>query len=415
MELSSRDSEGLNTQATRGDAAGVAGPTAGEREGATEAVKATDEQRTPGDGHDIEAQRLRSFVHSRLFGTEGEPVRIGRYVVLDRLGSGGMGVVYSAYDNELDRKVAIKLLHPERAGAGDDARARLLREAQAMAKLSHPNVIGVYGVGTREDQVYVATELVKGTTLKSWVKEKKPGARQVVDVFMQAGRGLSAAHAAGLVHRDFKPENVLIADDGRVRVLDFGLARALQADPLEETVERPSTDSGSQPLDAPITKTGAITGTPAYMSPEQYEGKQADERSDEFSFCVALWEALFKERPFQGDTQNELTTSILEGRVSEPPKGSKVPAYLRAIVRKGLRPKPADRFPSMQALLAELHKDPARTRRQVFLAAAVAAVVGFGGWGIYSAQQARAQQCQGAEQRLAGIWDDARKDQVRGA
>jgi tetratricopeptide (TPR) repeat protein len=217
------------------------------------------------------------------------------------------------------------------------------------------------------------------------------------------------------VHRDFKPDNVIVGDDDRVRVLDFGLARPAEVEDIERSYMLPPSDAGVKELDTPLTLTGAVLGTPAYMSPEQHQGKQADERSDQFSFCVALYEGLFGERPYAGETRPELVTSVLAGKVRDAPRRTNVPTFLRKVVLRGLSTKPAERHASVQELLRELQKDPARTKRQAIAAAVVAAVVGFGGWGIYSAQQANALQCTGAEDKLAGIWDDERKQQVRGA
>ncbi len=216
---------------------------------------------------------------------------VGRYVILDRIGAGGMGVVYAAYDPELDRRVALKLLRTDRFAA--PGHLRLLREAKALARLTHPNVVAVHDAGTFGDQVFVAMELVEGETLRQWLEAGARSWREVLDRLLAAGRGLAAAHAAGLVHRDFKPENVLLGRDGRVRVVDFGLAKAL-ADAAEEPA---APDSGGE-LASPLTEWGAVLGTPAYMAPEQIRGIAADARSDQFSFCVALYEALYGERPF---------------------------------------------------------------------------------------------------------------------
>jgi Tol biopolymer transport system component/tRNA A-37 threonylcarbamoyl transferase component Bud32 len=300
---------------------------------------------------------------------------LGRYIVLNKLGGGGMGVVYAAYDPELDRKVAVKLLRAETASHRKDsnARERLLREAQAMARLSHPNVIPVYDVGTLGEQVFIAMELIDGRTLKDWLKEKQRGAREVLDVFIQAGKGLAAAHAAGLVHRDFKPDNVLIGCDGQVKVLDFGIARAVEdlasgAPTLPQKLEAqgPSTP---RVLEVQLTKTGMFLGTPAYMAPEQLLGKATDARTDQFSFCVALYEALYGERPFDGSGVDALTHQVTKGEVKEPSKSSRVPSWVRQVLLRGLRPNPKERFPSMDALLRELGQSPPVARRRVVLVA----------------------------------------------
>ncbi|HEY0097284.1 MAG TPA: serine/threonine-protein kinase, partial [Archangium sp.] len=264
----------------------------------------TDERRTVALGTgDAQAQQPRTQAPEAPALGRGTP--LDRYVVLDPLGEGGMGMVYAAYDSVLDRKVALKLLPPGDADAGPEAtsgsgRARLLREAQAMARLSHPNVVAVYDVHQHEAQVFMAMELVDGQTLLQWEREQPRGWRELLTAFLAAGRGLAAAHAAGLVHRDFKPTNVLVGKDGRVRVTDFGLARPHNA-PAELGADTPAPDTGPVKghslLELNLTQRGAVRGTPAYMAPEQFRGATADVRSDQFSFAVSLWEALHGERP----------------------------------------------------------------------------------------------------------------------
>jgi tetratricopeptide (TPR) repeat protein/predicted Ser/Thr protein kinase len=345
---------------------------------------------------------------------------LSRYIVLNKLGGGGMGVVYTAYDPELDRKVAVKLLRPEAAEGHKDPRAqeRLLREAQAMARLSHPNVIPVYDVGTLGEQIFIAMELVEGQTLAQWLKETERSAREVLDVFIQAGKGLAAAHAAGLVHRDFKPENVLIGRDGQVKVLDFGLARAAKelasgAPTLPPEIEARGT-STPRVLAAHLTRTGAFLGTPAYMAPEQLLGKTTDTRTDQFSFCVALHEALYGERPFEGSSVEALAQKVTKGEVKEPPKSTRIPGRVRQILLRGLRPNPHERYPSMEVLLKELSKDPrAKRRRALAVGSAVLAlaVIGIG----YRQAYRHSQVCKGAEKKLAGVWDDNTKRVVSAA
>ncbi len=220
------------------------------------------------------------------------PATLGRLRLERVLGSGGMGVVHAAFDPDLERRVAVKLLHASSA----DARARLLREARAMAKLSHPNVITVFDVGTADGTDFVTMELVDGATLKDWLAIAKPAWRDIVAAFVAAGRGLAAAHDAGLVHRDFKPTNVLRSHAGKIVVTDFGLSRAAEGDvdPLAVT--------GAVSGPATRTMTGAVLGTPAYMAPEQWTGASVGPASDQFAFCVALWEALADGRPYRGDT-----------------------------------------------------------------------------------------------------------------
>src|SRR5499433_3409514 len=289
---------------------------------------------------------------------------LGRYVVRERLGTGGMGIVYEAYDPELNRKIAIKLMRPgaSESMSASEGRVRLMREAQAMAQLSHPNVIAVYDVGTFGDQVFIAMEYVEGSTLTQWLAEHKRPWREIVNMFVQTGRGLAAAHAAGILHRDFKPDNVLVGKDGRPRVLDFGLARALFGEPekrahSDENDERAKLDASSPSILAllglALTQTGRLMGTPAYMAPEQLMGQPADHRTDQYSFCVALYQALYGELPFKAQNVETLVREVTQGK---PPEAvsSQVPSRLRRVVLRGLLPEPADRFPSMDALLDEL-------------------------------------------------------------
>jgi tetratricopeptide (TPR) repeat protein/predicted Ser/Thr protein kinase len=348
----------------------------------------------------------------------GRGAALGRYLVLDVLGGGGMGVVYTAYDPELDRKLAIKLLRPSGSSDSDASigRTRLLREAQAMARLQHPNVIAVHDVGTFEDQVFIAMEHVEGTTLTAWLEETPRSWREALAPLVEAGRGLAAAHAAGIVHRDFKPDNVLVGKDGRVRVLDFGLARAQEGAPDEPSPKR-AFRAGSAPsaLETPVTQTGALLGTPAYMPPEQLFGGTVDARSDQFSFCVALYEALYGERPFDGTKLVTLAGAVSEGRIRPAPAGSRVPAWLRQIVLRGLRVGAEDRWPSIEALLAALVREPQAARMRWLAACSTLLGLSAIGLGYRTAVKQRQSVCGGAESRLAGIWDDARKRVVQAA
>jgi tetratricopeptide (TPR) repeat protein len=341
---------------------------------------------------------------------------VGRYVILDRIGSGGMSVVYAAYDPQLDRRVAIKLL---RSGAGNRERQqRLLREAQAMARLSHPNVLTVHDVGTFGDRVFIATEFVDGPTLRQWQDGRQGQWRAILAIYLEAGRGLASAHAAGLVHRDFKPQNVLIDTQGRARVLDFGLARALgEITPDgppdgEAPTERPN----GNVLETPLTRVGALMGTPAYMSPEQLNGALVDARTDQFSFCVALYEALYGDRPFGGDTLAEVKQSVNAGKVREPPPHSHVPKRVRTVLLRGLSLDAAERFPSLEALLVALAPEVSPRRRRlgaVAVAVAVLAVVAVGG---VSMSNRRARNiCGGADGKLAAAWGPARRQAVASA
>ncbi|HRI55422.1 MAG TPA: serine/threonine-protein kinase, partial [Pseudomonadota bacterium] len=284
---------------------------------------------------------------------EGELPRgasLGRYLVLGVLGAGGMGVVYSAYDPELDRKVAIKLLRTDVAGEdAGQARRRLLREAQAMARLQHPQVIAVYDVGTIKSQVFIAMELIEGTTLSGWLKAKPRRRDEILEVFTLAGRGLAAAHAVDLVHRDFKPDNVLVGRDGQVRVTDFGLARKVSGGD-----DYASSSHVSDPI---MNGPGVLAGTPRYMAPEQYSGDPVDQRTDQFSFCVALYEALYGVAPFAGDTIGSRGFNVVRGRVLSPPPEARVPAWLRQVLLRGLSVRPENRYTDMEGLLVALNRN----------------------------------------------------------
>jgi tetratricopeptide (TPR) repeat protein len=332
--------------------------------------------------------------------------RLGRYVLHGKLGAGGMGIVYEAYDPDLDRRVALKLL---RTTDDDDGRTRFLREAQAMARLDHPNVITVYDVGVAGEQVYIAMELVVGGTLRAWMEGERRPWREVVARFSAAGRGLAAAHAAGIVHRDFKPDNVLVSAGGTVRVTDFGLARTADAG---APVDLASSSSGL--LDAALTATGAVLGTPAYMAPEQYAGTMVDAASDQFAFCVALFEALYKVRPFAGDTPRALVVAIGAGAIREV--AGDVPAWLRKVVVRGLAADRAQRWPSMDALLDALAADPAQRRRRYAMGALALTAAAFGlGAAWYAGAGARPLPCQPDAGAFAGIWDAAQRTRVREA
>jgi serine/threonine protein kinase len=281
--------------------------------------------------------------------------RVGRYLVLSSLGAGGMGVVFAAYDPQLDRKIALKLLRSGLAVSSKDARTRLQREAQAIAQLSHPNVVSVYDVGTTvEGDLYIAMEFVEGDTLTTWLGKYPRTWRETIDVFLQAARGLQSAHRVGLLHRDFKPDNVLVGGDGRVRVTDFGLARSLLA-PDEVAQPKPVMTALNQAL----TATGTVLGTPRYMPPEQLTGPDLDERSDQFSFCVALYEALYGSHPLRDGTSASM---IDHGeRAQLPPEGTRIPAAIGRAVLRGLERDRAKRFPSMGSLIDELVPRPRRS------------------------------------------------------
>ncbi|HYO69793.1 MAG TPA: serine/threonine-protein kinase, partial [Archangium sp.] len=413
----------------------------------------------PGDPDDfapvLEEELLRA--HAHMSGSETEPTRVvgpplalpvsapdtqplprgtsvGRYLVLERLGSGGMGEVYAAFDPQLNRRVAIKLLLPGGEGLdAGEARMRLMREAQAMARLSHPNVLPVYDIGEHGDRVFIALELVEGHTLRQWLEEQPRGWREVVESLTLAGRGLAAAHAAGLVHRDFKPDNVLVGRDGRVLVFDFGLACEQGTGPpgapapvdLADILraELPTSSERSSlygpltlaPRETPVTRHGLIMGTPGYMAPEQYRQEAVTARADQFSFCATLYYALYREHAFAGSGAAALARATLEGHLRPSPRDAGVPGWVRRVVLKGLSRQPQERYVSMQALLDALHDDPrTRSRRQAFVAVAGAFLVAVVAGAVGEWHQ-RQGQCQGVATRLEGVWDAPRQDAIRQA
>ena len=322
---------------------------------------------------------------------------LGRYVIMSRLGAGGMGVVHAAYDPDLDRKLALKLLRRDRYPSARASR-QLLREAQALGRLAHPNVVAIHDVGTHAGQVWLAMEFVSGQTLRAWLAAHPRSWREIIDVLAAAGRGIAAAHQRGLLHRDIKPDNIMVDDDGRVRVMDFGLARtsedASDSDPSDASPPSP----GSTP-ELTLTEVGALVGTPAYMAPELLRGERADTRSDQFSFCVTLWEALYGERPSFGDP-----TSTVES----PPRRAKwVPAWLRRACERGLASEPRDRWPSMNALLDELARARSKLRRRaagVALGLCGLALAGSAGW--QRAERARQQlACERAGAEISAVWN----------
>lgn len=291
---------------------------------------------------------------------------IGRYSVLSRAGSGAMSVVYEAYDPNLDRSIAIKLLRTDTVGSAASTRvARLLLEARTLARLSHENVVVVHEVGTHGHQVFIAMEFVRGHTLTQWLAETPGSQHEIIDVFLAAGRGLCAAHDAGLVHRDVKPDNVLVGADGRVRVTDFGLAM----------VDPGLVNSPSESTSIRITRTGMCVGTPAYMAPEQWDG-EGSALSDQFSFCVALFEACSGQRPFAGETIVQLLLNVKAGQI----EGSVSQAWLQRVLARGLAVDPSKRFPSMKALLTALEKGNSRRSKKLVasLALGVATVAVLG-------------------------------------
>lgn len=372
-----------------------------------------------------------------------EPEVPARYALIRKIGEGGMGVVYQARDAELDREVALKLLVPRnRPTLPPAAEQRLVREARAMARLNHPHVVEVFDVGRHAgrhgERVYIAMELVAGPTLHRWLRAPRTW-QDVLAVFMPAARALAAAHAADLVHRDFKPSNVIVGDDGRVRVLDFGLARAAtdtisataaprpvpdgtqtpeedheaahEADPPERHADAPSL----APLSERVTEDGLLLGTPAYMSPEQHCGDPATPRSDQFAFCIALYEALYGRHPFAGDTPPATIQAKLHGHIVGPPRRSPVPSAVAAVVERGLQADPQDRWPTMADLVDALGRARGRTNRRA-LAVGATVVVALTGWLTFAPGHASVDpRCAGGPSALADVWNPERAASIEAA
>ncbi|MBL9101406.1 MAG: tetratricopeptide repeat protein [Myxococcales bacterium] len=442
---------------------------------------------------------------------------IDRYTILDCIGAGAMGVVYTAYDPRLDRRIALKVMHAKPGAQASDAVARVLREAQALARLQHPHVVTVYDANALGELVYLTMELVDGPSLTTWLRAAPRTIAATLEVFVAAGRGLAAAHAVGLIHRDFKPDNVLVGNDGRVRVVDFGIARGADGPDLlnveaalerslhgeaaaltrsgEASLGRPpapidaaastnrppppramvaelspggeppagmnlpyaSTDRGavpawarthdladtqkaegaarmlvsgepprvlsSQQLETVIpglssvrlTRTGALVGTPAYMAPEQHVAARVDARADQFAFCVALYEALYKVHPFPAKNYVQLSLSVLGGKVDPMLTRTDVPVRVRKAILRGLRVDPADRFADMDELLKALTYDPELRRRRrwgaALVSAGASAALAFAALEVFGGTPP----CEGVERRLGGVYDEAARRDIEAA
>jgi serine/threonine protein kinase/tetratricopeptide (TPR) repeat protein len=386
--------------------------------------------------------------------------KVGRYAVLDVIGRGGMGVVYLAWDPQLDRRIALKLV--ALAGEADfeleTQRARLLREAQALARLGHPNVVKVHDVGVCDDQVFIAMEHVGGENLRDWLRIRRRSVRAIVDVFRAAAQGLAAAHAVDLVHRDFKPDNVLVGEAGVVKVVDFGLARETpnqgdaprarhwaQTEPkfaaaLEAASEAlasasasdssgsgPEFDSGAFESGSSVsprsllrstgmlTAAGTVLGTPAYMAPEQHRGRPVDARSDQYAFCIALWEAVYGKRPFSGREPKLLAARKQEFKLRESTRGIPVPRWLRAVLMRGLAADPSARFTDMAELIAAIDRGVARRRNNLpwFALLGLAFVIGM--VATFAARDEQAGLCAPPTDRLVGVWDPPRRLEIEQA
>ena len=344
---------------------------------------------------------LLARVQRRLFAADTDtPSSPGRrrYELEEKLGEGGMGVVWRARDPALDRPLAVKVMRT----ASPEMHARLLAEGRALARLSHPHVVQIYEVDDRDGEVSLVMEYIHGQTLRAWARGRPWQA--VVRVCVEAGEGLAAAHACGLAHRDFKPDNVLVDSSGRAKVLDFGLARRLD-DPTP-----PQPGRAADP-DAPadLTRTGALVGTPAYMAPEQARGRPGGAAADQFSFCVSVYELLYGVRPFAG-AGRQLRDDREHGRRTPPPLATAVPPRVLGVLLRGLDPDPSRRWPNMPALLHALTHDPSHARaRRRRLGALLLAAAALGSW---SSSPGRAR-CSGAADKLVGVWDEPRRDELR--
>jgi serine/threonine protein kinase len=385
----------------------------------------------------LEAHRSLATLEARLFGRRARTVTIGRYVLGDRIASGGGGTVYRARDQELDRDVAIKLLHSGHEANRPEGRARLVREAQLLSRIAHPNIIEIYDVGTYDTDVlgrpmtsedgdagvFIAMEYVEGSNLAVWLTERSRPWTEIRDVFVAAGRGLAAAHACGLVHRDFKPANVLVgrcaSGTPDVRVLDFGLGLATAAASAAPHAGiaarlRDGLERLGGPIDVSLTMTGAMLGTPAYMAPEQHAAERADERSDQYSFCLAMYEGLYACTPFVAATSEDLEAAKRAGDIMPAPAGARVPVYVEAAVRRGLAPDPAARWADMDALLEALELPPPRRSRVPLLAAAgvASALLLAGGLWWSSGED---DPCVDTLTRIREAWSAPRADEIRDA
>lgn len=360
--------------------------------------------------------------------------QIGRFVVVSRLGEGAMGMVYLAYDPKLDRRLALKVLHRRRRSqrALAERQQRLRREAQAMAQLNHGNVVTVHDVGVADERVFLAMDYIDGQTLRQWLDAGGHGWRQVLDVVLAAGRGLAAAHEAGVIHRDFKPENVLVGKDGAVKVMDFGLARPrgdgpssiIEPEPSDEASDAEQADaqrdsqgwwqekSGLISVEGPpdLTRSGDVLGTPTYMAPELFEGGDATASSDQFALCVVLYEGLCGVRPFAGESMAAIAFNINQGQFAPAQPGKKPPAWLMRVIKKGLAIDPHRRHGSVQALCDALEQGLGRRRTR--LLGLTTAGVAVGAAGLAYALVPTPPPCGGAADRIAQVWNEPRAEAI---
>lgn len=322
---------------------------------------------------------------------------IDRYTILSVVGQGGAGTVYAAHDDALDRDVALKIMHAEKSGL---AAERLLREGQSLARLKHPNVVSIHDVGHVGGRVYIVMELVESGSLRRWLAAAPRTWREVVATMVQAGKGLSAAHHAGLIHRDFTLNNVLVGEDGRVRVTDFGLVE-VEPDVGPQGGGSLTTEVAAAPFAPP--------GTPGYIAPEIFQGAVADARSDQFSFAVCLYDALFGRKPFEPEL---IASGALDVPRFEEPRGERPPRWVLKALLRALAPDPRERFPNMEALLDRLQGRRHTARWAVAAAVVVVATVVGGVWLHGALADAP---CSEAQERLDQVWNASRSRRVQDA
>lgn len=349
-------------------------------------------ERTRGDDLDFDGAFEEQRLMQLLFGLPLRDSSIDRFLVQERIGSGGMGEVYRAWDPKLRRHVALKLL---RTNVGQGLSAHVLDEARALARVEHDNVVRVYDADVHDDRPYLTMELIEGQTLARWLK-RDHGVTAIIAVFVRAGNGLRAIHETGLVHGDFKPRNVLIASDGRVRVADFGLAATIA----------PDADGGQ-----PFVSRAQPAGTLAYLAPEQFEGSPATPASDQFSFCVALFEAIYGVLPFPRRDADELRDSITRCELHFPDRPKyRVPAWLERLLARGLSRDPNTRYPDMAALIDDLGRDRRSRRRAIVAACAVTLTASLVTWLGFWAPPSSA-----VADPLADVWDAAQRERLQTA
>jgi serine/threonine protein kinase len=329
--------------------------------------------------------------------------RVGRYSILRVVGQGGMGVVYSALDPVLDRRVALKVLKVR----SPQSEERLLSEAQAMASLSDPGLVDILDVGRSEHGPYIVMSFVEGVTLDLWQAQPNRTPTELLDVFLAAGQALAAAHEGGVIHRDFKPTNVMVDEDGHATLVDFGLAV------MEAVLAQEAETVDAELQDHADTERRKLLGTPRYMAPEQFREEPVSAATDQFSFCVALYETLYGRHPFRHRSVNELHMSVLRDAPAAMPRLRGVPRKVEAVLRRGLQKDPSDRYPTMRALLADLEASRHRRRRfsvpvRVGLTAAVVLPT-------LAMLPHPAETCSTPDDGFESVWNDAQRQATKAA